>query len=89
MHFKGLKLPTAHLLLACYAALTALTHYEAHFTKVVVVATGHHGSHRVIDHSHDVNVKVLQRVYYKQTSKSRLILNECFTRVPQIDACWM
>lgn len=37
-----------------------LTHNEAYFTVMIIVAAGHHGPHRVIDHSQDVNVKVLQ-----------------------------
>lgn len=36
-----------------------LTHNEANFAEMIIVATGHHGSHRVVDHSHDVGVKVL------------------------------
>lgn len=56
------RLEIAHIPLTGCAPRTALTHDEAHFTEVVVVAAGHHGSHRVIDHSHDVGVKVLQGV---------------------------
>lgn len=56
-HYKEL---ITHVLRTGCAALTALTHDEAYFTEVVIIAAGHHGSHRVIDHSHDVSVKVLQ-----------------------------
>lgn len=40
---------------------TGLTHNQANFTVMIIVATGHHGSHCVIDYSHNVKVKVLQR----------------------------
>lgn len=56
-----------------HVPVAGLTHNEAHFTELVVVAAGHHGSHRVIDHSHDVGVKVLQG-FQTHTSKSKLHL---------------
>lgn len=37
-----------------------LTHNEANLTAMIVIAAGHHGSYRVIDHSNNVDVKVLQ-----------------------------
>lgn len=40
--------------------LLQLTNNETNFTVVVIVATGHHGSHGVIHHGHNVNVKVLR-----------------------------
>lgn len=32
-----------------------LTHNEANFTFGVIITTGHHGSHRVIDQSHHMH----------------------------------
>lgn len=37
-----------------------LTYNEANLTVMIVVATGHHGSYCVIDHSDNVDVKILQ-----------------------------
>lgn len=36
-----------------------LTHNETNFAVMIIIATGHHGSHCVIDHGHDISVKVL------------------------------
>lgn len=36
-----------------------LTNDEADLAEMIVVAARHHGSHRVVDHCHDVHVKVL------------------------------
>lgn len=49
-----------------YSEQAGLTDDEADFTVVIIVATRHHGSHRVIDHSHNINVKVLQRDFIPQ-----------------------
>lgn len=38
---------------------STLTDNEANFAEMIIVATSHHGSHCVIDHSHNVSVKVL------------------------------
>lgn len=44
----------------CRPSQTGLTHNETNFTVTIIVATGHHGSHGVIDYSNNVNIKVLQ-----------------------------
>lgn len=41
-------------------SLLQLTHNEANFTVMIVVAAGHHGPDGVIHHGHDVNVEVLR-----------------------------
>lgn len=38
-----------------------LTNNETNLTVMVVIAAGHHSANGVIDHSNNVNVKVLQR----------------------------
>ncbi len=52
-----------------------LTDDEADLTVMVIVSAGHHGAHRVIDHSHNVNVKVLRR------NSFRLIIQCCLVFV--------
>ena len=37
-----------------------VTNDEADFTLLVVIATGHHGPHRVVHHSHNVGIVVLE-----------------------------
>lgn len=59
-----------------------ITDDEADFTLLVVIATGHHGPHRVIHHSHDVGIIILGTGHRASASTPR------GSRDPNLEERW-